>query len=316
MAGSYNRINYRLRPAKSAERKMIIETLRRLTPFGRVADYRYVGMGSPYFVDFALMHKLLGLTNLVNIERDQHNADRFEFNKPFDCIDMHYGEATNVLAYLTWDNRSIVWLDYDGLLEPSVLSDVSHVCSVASPGSVLLVTVNAEKPDATENEDRVSTLRNRLGADRMPQGLVPSDFAGWRAADVYRRILKNQIEESLVTRNGPLSANNHMHFKQLINFVYKDGARMLTLGGLLYKSGQENLVQEAEFSQLSFVKSAAESYRIEMPNLTPKEVRHLDSLLPTQDIEKLCQNVPVPAGDAEKYANIYRYFPSFSEIEN
>jgi hypothetical protein len=78
MPGSYEKINYGLRPAKCIERKMMCEAFRRLSEFGSVESYRYIGFGSTYFSDFSLFHKHLGITNMISMEQDEHNAPRFE----------------------------------------------------------------------------------------------------------------------------------------------------------------------------------------------------------------------------------------------
>ena len=85
MAASYERIHYGLRPAKNVQRKMLVETFRRLSEFGAVDSYRYVGFGSTYFSDFSLFHKTLGIRSMISIERDLSNRKRFEFNRPFNC---------------------------------------------------------------------------------------------------------------------------------------------------------------------------------------------------------------------------------------
>ena len=69
---------------------------------------------------------------------------------------------------------------------------------------------------------------------------------------------------------------------------------MLTFGGIIYSTDQKPLVADAEFSELSFVASGKKATLIEMPNLTPKEIGHLDSMLPTNNAAKLCKSVPVP----------------------
>src|SRR3954471_24514148 len=134
MAASYREINYRLRPAKSVERKMIVDALRHLRGFGDLAQYRYVGFGSVFFVDFALMHRAFCICDMVSIERRRDDEKRFYFNKLFDCIEMQFGESNEVLAKLQWDGRTIIWLDYDGSINSNVLSDVQQVCGVAVPG--------------------------------------------------------------------------------------------------------------------------------------------------------------------------------------
>src|SRR3954447_22525223 len=85
---SYERINYGLRPAKTIERKMLADTFRRLTTFGSLSSYRYVGFGSTYFSDFIAFHRALNITNMISVEKDEENAERFDFNVPFKCVKM------------------------------------------------------------------------------------------------------------------------------------------------------------------------------------------------------------------------------------
>src|SRR5690349_11519838 len=116
--GSYEHINYSLRPAKHVERKMLVESFRKLSEFDAIRNYRYIGFGSIYFSDFHLLHKSLGITNMLSIEKDEHNQSRFEFNSPFDCVDIKFGMSDAILPTLEWENiPTIIWLDYDGKLK-------------------------------------------------------------------------------------------------------------------------------------------------------------------------------------------------------
>ena len=83
MSGSFKRIDYSLRPAKHAERRMLCDIFRRLRPFGRVENYVYVGFGSIWFSDFMLMHRSLGIKDMISIEHSIESRDRIEDNKPF-----------------------------------------------------------------------------------------------------------------------------------------------------------------------------------------------------------------------------------------
>lgn len=65
MPGSYRIINYPLRPAKAIERRMLCAAFERLHPFQRIERYRYVGFGSIYFSDFQLLHRQLGITDML-----------------------------------------------------------------------------------------------------------------------------------------------------------------------------------------------------------------------------------------------------------
>ena len=143
MAGSYEKINYALRPAKNIERKMLSDAFKRLSEFGKIDNYRYIGLGSTFFTDFSLFHRTLGITNNISIERDLAKKERFEFNRPFKCIQIEYGESNDVLPQLDWGVKSIVWLDYDSTLNQSVLTDIDVAFTNAIPGSTILFSVNA-----------------------------------------------------------------------------------------------------------------------------------------------------------------------------
>ncbi len=94
---SYQGINYSLRPGKATERKMLCEAFRKLSFFRKLESYQYVGFGSTYFSDFSLFHKSLGLKNMISIEQNTQDCYRFEFNKPFKCIDLRLGHSNNIL---------------------------------------------------------------------------------------------------------------------------------------------------------------------------------------------------------------------------
>ena len=66
------------------------------------------------------------------------------------------------------------------------------------------------------------------------------------------------------------------------------------------------------FNELNFVRFGEETYNIEVPCLTMKEMRHLNAQLPKVGAAALA--LPgVPPSDIERYAELYRYFPTFAE---
>jgi hypothetical protein len=324
---SGRRINYNLRPAKHVERKMLVESFRRLNEFGSIESYRYIGFGSFYFRDFQLLHKNLGIENMISIEREVGNRPRFEFNKPFNCISMQYNESNAVLPTLDWDIRTILWLDYDGKLTTNVLTDIQFFCSNAFPGSVIIVTVNVAADPYDENAENsaLERFQSAVGIDNVPLDIKDKDLKKDSLAIVCRRIVNNQILDTLHKRNGARAANNRFEYKQLFNFHYSDSADMLTVGGLVYDAGQSHNVAKCGFESLHFIRTSLEysrsdnlgqlqddAYQIEIPNLTYKELRYLDSQLP-QGI-KLLRSV-IPETEVRQYAKIYRYFPTFTEAE-
>lgn len=319
MPSSYRTVDFALRPAKNIERKMMVEAFRRLSEFGSVQDYRYVGFGTPYFSDFVLFHRVLGIKDMVSIQRDASDEERFRFNRPFSCISLHFEESAVVLPRLDWKVRTITWLDYDESLEPTKLSDVGTVCSKAVPGSVVVVTVNAKpwtgddeccQPGSKPGTERLTELQNRMGLEKVPVDVEPKDLGGWGTAEVYRRIIQAEIEETLLARNGGLPEGGRISFLPLFHFIYADGPKMLTFGGLLYDKGQEKLVAACEFTEVPFLNPAKHPWRIDVPKLTLRELRYLDAMLPAGAAAPF-----LPNADTEQYSRVYRYFPAFVDAE-
>ncbi len=312
MTKSYENINYTLRPAKNIERKMIVEGLRRLGAIERLETYRYIGFGSTYFSDFSLIHKTLGISSMLSVEKEIDDEERFRFNKPFKCVRFKFGSSTSVLPTLSWSQKTILWLDYDGVLDSAVLTDIDYVCSKIRHSSVIVVTVNALPELATA--DRVGVLRTRLGPDKIPDGITQTNLAGWGTAAAYRRILHNEIAEALNVRNGAEMEAHRVGYKQLFDFHYADNAKMLTVGGLIFRTRDEAKVRRCRFEDLDFVRTGEDAYRIEVPNLTFRELHHLESRLPLSgSVAKASKSLS--AEDIQKYSKVYRYFPKFTEAE-
>ena len=183
MANSFRKIDYRLRPAKAVERRMMAEAFLRLRPFGSIESYRYVGMGSVYFSDFSLFHGLCGFDPMISIEW----TDDAKIQKRFEL----FGHSNVTLPTLPWDLRSVVWLDYDGSLGKEVLTDVRYLAAKMQPGSFLAVSVNASLNDTDEgSKSSLQVLTDRLGSI----GKIPSHVASAGAikarevAAVYREV--------------------------------------------------------------------------------------------------------------------------------
>ncbi|MFB2835382.1 O-methyltransferase [Floridanema evergladense] len=321
MAGSYSKINYRLRPAKAVERKMICDSLRCLSPFGELTSYRYVGFGSTYFSDFILFHKSLHIEDMISIEKDQHAKERFEYNKPFGCIKIKYGASYEVLPTIEWNKKSIVWLDYDSPLEKTILDDIDTLIGKLVSGSVLIVTVSAEPERPGEEgltieqiaQFREDKLQERLPKEKIPINLESIDLTGKRLGNLYKRIIHNQIEQSIITINSTRSADEKLNYKQIFDFRYADGSRMLTIGWLLFEHSYCNLAEQCKFNKNFQVTKLDEPYEINVPNLTLKEIQYLDSQMPTDDCNAV-QRICIPLKDVKSYAELYKYFPSFVEM--
>lgn len=321
MPGSYSKINYRLRPAKAVERKIICDSLRSLSPFGELSTYRYVGFGSTYFSDFILFHKFLHIEDMVSIEKDQNAKERFEFNKPFGCIEIKYGDSYEVLSTLEWNKKSIVWLDYDDPLGQKTLDDIDFLIAKLISGSILIVTLSAEPERPLEeglsieklNEFRESRLRKKIPNEKIPIDLKPTDLTGSKLADFYKRIIDNEVKQSITNTNSARSVEEKLGYKQVFNFRYADGCRMLTVGWLIFTQDHCIVADKCKFNKHFNSAESDKPYEIKVPNLTVKEVQYLDSHMPTSDCDAL-NRICIPLKDIKCYAELYKYFPSFVEM--
>lgn len=329
---SYEKINYSLRPAKAVERKMFCQSMQKLSHFQDIETYRYVGFGSPFFSDFSLIHRTIGIKDLISIEKDEHNSDRFLFNRPFSCIDSIFEHSNDALPFLKWTQPTILWLDYDYKLNSTMLKDVTTFFSQAVSGSMFVITFDI-KADEPENEKlsnkklkqyRIEQLRERVGREKLPADIERKNLGIKGNISIIHEIISDQIKETLITRNGVISdRDKRFRYEQIFNFYYNDGTPMLTLGGVLFKENQNAIFEKANFKELGFIKSGKESFHIEIPSLTFKEIKALDQLLPDFINSELGEvkshpnktvNLPnLRKEDILKYSKVYRYFPAFAE---
>jgi len=322
---SFERINYLLRPNKSVERKMLSEMLAGISYIGDLSSYYYIGLGAVYFADFALFHKQLGISHMVSIEIDENAIKRCEFNKPFACIELRTGSSSTVLPNLQIDtNNSIIWLDYDNMISDDVFSDIKTVLAKMTPNSFFALTINAERSclefiKEDGEDDPVQALERVIGRDRFPKEYVGKRLTEKSYLALLYECLMNQIESSIITRNRV--SNRPVVFQQTIFFEYKDGARMMTLGGFLfYEDEVRASLEKMAIQRLPFYKSGSDPFSIKCPILSPKEIQALNSLLPCDPMEdnrfknSALNKFPVDNNMINQYLSLYRYYPSYFEV--
>ncbi|MBM7865682.1 hypothetical protein GTO89_02640 [Heliobacterium gestii] len=306
MSNSGEKIDYSLRPAKCIERKMICDVLNLLRGFSDIQKYRYIGFGSFYFVDFTLFHKELGINDMVSIEGNDNIISRAEFNKPYNFIDLHQGFSTQVLEIeIPWteDKKSIIWMDYDSTIERYMLDDIEIIFERAVPGSIFLMTLNTSIGRAG---NRLEFLKEKL-ENKCPIGLQENRFI--TKNDAYNfmyDLINNNIVTQLRTRNSTI--NEKVMYQQLFNFRYADGAPMLTIGGIIYKESEQNLLEKCDLFRYEFVKTDENHFDITVPCLTLKEKMEINKNLYSSD-----NNLSdiLKKEDIQQYQRLYRYFPHY-----
>jgi hypothetical protein len=301
---------------------MFCEAIRRLIIFSDLSKYRYVGFGATFFTDFLLIHKSLGINNLISIEKEKEDKKRFEFNCPYKCVELEFGDANDVLPEISWAKKTILWLDYDDPLKESMLTDIGTFISRAKTGSIILITIDV-KPDESIEQDakksRYEQLTERITKTKIPIDVEEKDLDGENYPRVCYNIVNNEIDEILSKRNGGLE--NKLIYKQLFNFYYQDSSPMLSIGGILYAENDDKKIEKCQFHKIDFIrceKDKYEPYEIDVPNLTLRERRYLDKMMPSKNISKLKKKAKpkfLTKNMVEAYSRLYRYVPNFVEAE-
>jgi hypothetical protein len=306
---SYLKVFYDLRPAKQIERKMIVDTLLRMSQSGfRIADYQYTGFGSVYFIDFVLLHKVLGIKNLLNVEYSKAIKKRVTFNSPFGIIRHEFKPVSDVIPTLSRDLRHILWLDYDDIINRGVIEDVIAASAQLSPGSLLLITVDVEPPSRSDEPDKWREFYEEEVGQFLDPGLSATHFARSNLPQLNASMIFNAVKGGLVGRSD-------VSWSLVFNFLYKDGHRMLTLGGLIGSVSEARNLAGCDFDGLGFIRSdiRKKPYEIRVPRLTKKERLYLDSHMPCPDNWKP-REFEITTEDVEAYREIYRFYPSFAEL--
>lgn len=303
---------------------MICDMFRRLSHFQAVETYKYVGFGSVWFSDFTLLHRTLGIKEMLSIEQAVHARDRFEANKPF-WIDIDFRSSSQALPDLDYSRRHFIWLDYDGHISTQMLSDAAIIGARAGSGTALIISVQCAKaPDLAEAErarvtdpeaiSAVERFRQRLGPERVPGELQNEDLSGWAFGSLSRSMFFNEISRALETRRIA-NPDDEVRFRVICEFEYEDGAKMTSLALVFYSPADEGVLNSCGFESLEFLNADNSPVYIPTPKLTLKEFRELESQLPLSNGRQLEIGF-VPEAEAKGFAAMYRYLPNFAVIES
>lgn len=321
MTASFKRIDYSLRPAKHAERRMLCDVFRRLKPFGRVEEYVYVGFGSIWFSDFTLIHRSLGVKDMISIEQVETAEARIEDNKPF-RIPVDYRKSTDALPDLDWSRKQFLWLDYDDPISMDILMDLRTVVRRACSGTVLSISVQCSKAPQYADADQDKTVGaptaidrfiSAFGRERVLPEVNAKYLIGWPFGELSRGMLLQEIEAELAIRNSS-QKEVEMCSRLICEIEYEDGAKMATIAVIFYCPEDASLVAQCHFEGLDFLQNPLAPVRITVPKLTGREFKKLESQLPLKQGDQLDFGT-IPVADANHFVKIYRYLPNFAVLE-
>ena len=310
---STNVVNFSLRQNKCIERSLVFDGLSRLLPVIKVVDIVYAGLGSVWFSDFQLAHRLLGIRDMISVEEDEATYRRATYNKPYRTLSVLHGRSDTVLPPLLeegeYAGRSwVVWLDYDRAIVEDRLTELRRLVESLAPNSVLITTFSAT-PNAY---GRPGTRRERileLLGDAVDGVLNDQTLDGDELARVLAGGVLNFIK-SVAIQSGRSGG-----FLPGFSIRYRDGAPMVTVGGVLPDETSMSLA-EALMKGSEWPGIVADP--IATPPLTSREIMALQAALPA--------DTPLTRDDLQAwgfdlsdealatFSRHYLRFPSFAQV--
>lgn len=314
MTGSFRKIDYRLRPAKHAERYMMTDVLRRMR-FGPIENYRYIGFGSVAFIDYRLFHRALGISDMISIEgtEDEVIRDRFRRNAPFSHVSLEFGMSWEVLPNIDMSRPCIVWLDYDDQLSRKMAADLGTVARKVPDGSLVAITFTTSYP--TDKNERAAELARLKGdfPEFLPEDTPPQSFEKDGLAKFGRQAFGGLFQQALADADAGRPENEQRKARQVCFFRYKDGAWMTTVVWVIASDAALAEYEACRFGDLPFVKTGDEPFVIKVPLVTPYETRELERRLP--DPTASDEVNWIPQRDRTAFSYMYRYLPNFAPFE-
>ena len=238
-----------------------------------------------------------------------------KFNKPFEFIRLEMNKIGDIIPTIDRNRKYFVWLDYDNPLDREVLDDVGGFLHVLAPGSIFVVTVDAE-PRPYEGSDSIDlTMDQRI--DRSVEEFR-ENLKGFYPGEIKRNIFSRNalpkfFAEILINKiNEEVHVRPKFDFLQLFNFQYADGAQMVSIGGIIEEKQAITELQQSDLLRWGFINQSVNPLEISVPALTLREKQWLEQKLdPNLTVEDLV--FELPREKFNSFKKFYKYYPSYHE---
>lgn len=317
---------YHLRPNKSIDRNLFVQTLIGLSRELPISNYKYTGFGSYLFDDFKLLHDILNISDMVSLEKDEVEFQRAKYNKPYKCISIQNTDSTQYISDLSIqdEEHNIFWLDFVAPSELGTqLSDYSTLLNLLNSEDIIRITLNAN-PDSlgTCNQpDRLQELRLETLKERVPDRYIwptisSNDVITKNYPVTLLKIIKAATLECL--NETPYSPNFML---PLFSSVYADGQQMVTFTGIVLDSHEKEIkIKEVLKNHRHNTFLWDTPARIEIPALSVREITELNKLLPNPKIkQQLIKKFPFIFSVKDEqavnsYIDYYKYYPNYHQV--
>ena len=306
-------VSYDLRPAKQCERRMMVDAFLAAMEAGfAVPSYRYVGMGANRFYDFIMIHKYLGITNMISLEHDDEMYVRAVFNRPYDFISVQQRSVNDFLLREGHTRNSIYWFDYDGSIHPGIVQDLNTLAPKVTKGDFVFVTVSGSPPKnmarlkSTERQIEIEELFGDLAGSLSSEDMENASFpvATYTIlASCFKKIFSVRPEGS---------------FQPFFSVRYADGTEMVSLGGVFDCEERVGQLMKLLASRMPFLQTGEGGiYKIGRFDYTDKERRLFDLAVTARrrNARALGELKALGFGEQEiaRYRDLLRYRPRYVE---
>lgn len=238
-----------------------------------------------------------------------------QYPKPLKSIQMIYGTTNEVLPQIDQfeEKMNLVWLDYDGAFSEGMLSDIETLCRRLYVGSMFFISCNYSF--AGKASEKRSAFEKSVG-DYFEPDIEKSRYTNNGIPLIIQELINNLILKVLEKRNRSDSSRN-VQYMQLLFLKYKDGAPMLTIGGILVDDElKDRIINSNILQKLIYCSRDNECFNIEVPKLTYKEIQLVLREIPITDKEYEENKERfhgIGLDEIRKFEKIYRYYPYYTE---
>ncbi len=247
---------YHLRPHKAVDRRIFVDLLSRVERWRPLNDYVYLSMGAYPLEDHKLVHRILGMRNLITFDYDDEVVARQVFNRPVascHCLMKNSGEVVAQLDGLIAEcgiepEGVVVWLDYtDPKKLGTQVREFQTLLDKMGHGDIVRVTVNAHPneladglrtavPVEEKRESQFTKLKRRI-EDFLPSWVTAADMT----AETLPRVLAESFSSAAL---AAIPATSNLVVSPLSIVRYADGQQMLSITAMLCERDQVSAMRE------------------------------------------------------------------------
>lgn len=315
---STDQINFALRQNKAIERQIAFEGIQQLLNAMTARDAVYVGLGSVWFIDFLLAHRMLGCTKMVSIEQDEIVYRRAKFNRPWRTVDVRHGWSGEVIPDLLRepayaDRPWIVWLDIDNAVDEGHIAEIRSLAADLPANSLLLTTFKAVDSTYGTPADRNARLKSLFGdaIDDAPFATSAEAKDQHRMMAVLSQAMLDSVESSTM-QSGRVGG-----IVPAFRLMYKDAMPMITVGWALPSAATS---AEARSIVAASSWAAMDTEPIITPPLTHKELLALQTRMPSarplSEAAVTRLGFALDRGARASYSKHYLRYPRYAELSN